>query len=411
MTPKAIVSARAKWIELVEAVHAPAADDLAWSEPVLDTARTIFPSASVVGIYSLEYTSDLSSVRTTLAAPRAVSEAMSGMMAISKVARHRTWVPYHFGAAVLTYAEATRELDLELADAVEASRRASGFSDALGIIAHPAPGLVTALVAGFEHPVTLGAYERRLLARLALHLETEQRARRRPESVTAEVTADGRILRREGGAPADHVVKAAVARVEEARARRASGEGLELWTALVSGRVSLAPRTIGNEQRYLVLDNPPARRALRELSPSETAVLSLASRGLPTKLVAYGLGIPSSSVSERLSSAAAKIGSVSRAELVRIAALLAGDPRSELGVDALTEAERDVLALLQRGLSNPAIARLRSRSVRTIANQVASLLKKTGSASRRALVVSAPRVCASSSAETAAGSLTVRPKP
>ena len=64
-------------------------------------------------------------------------------------------------------------------------------------------------------------------------------------------------------------------------------------------------------------------------------------------------------------------------------------------VEALTVAERDILALLQRGLSNAQSARLRSRSIRTIANRVASLLRKTGSTSRRALVVRSERPAAS----------------
>ncbi|MBX3224765.1 MAG: helix-turn-helix transcriptional regulator [Labilithrix sp.] len=253
------------------------------------------------------------------------------------------------------------------------------------------------LHAVYDHPVALGAYERRLLTRIALHLENGQRVRRRPESVIAEVTASGRVIHREADAPPETLLEARVARVREARTRRrrTSGDALELWSALVCGRASLAPRVAGNELCYLVLDNPPATHALRALSPSEIAVLSLASRGLSTKLVAYGLGITPSTVSARLASAAAKVGSLSRSDLVRTAALLAGDPRAELAVDALTVAERDILALLQRGLSNAQIARLRSRSVRTIANQVASLLRKTGSASRRALVVRSERAVAS----------------
>jgi DNA-binding CsgD family transcriptional regulator len=73
--------------------------------------------------------------------------------------------------------------------------------------------------------------------------------------------------------------------------------------------------------------------------------------------------------------------------LVRLAAVLTRDPRGRFAEASLTAAESDVLELLQRGLSNDAIAKLRSRSVRTIANQVASLLRKTHSPSRRALIV------------------------
>ena len=120
-------------------------------------------------------------------------------------------------------------------------------------------------------------------------------------------------------------------------------------------------------------------------------VVSQAARGHSTKLIAYGLGVSSSVVSTRLASAAAKVGASSRMELVRLAAMLTRDPRARFAEMALTDAERDVLDLLKHGLSNEEIATIQSRSVRTIANQVASLLKKTGSGSRRALVVSTSR--------------------
>ena len=55
---------------------------------------------------------------------------------------------------------------------------------------------------------------------------------------------------------------------------------------------------------------------------------------------------------------------------------------------ALPQPRGTVLApTLQHGLSNEQIAAIRSRSVRTIANQVASLLRKTKSGSRRDLLV------------------------
>jgi DNA-binding NarL/FixJ family response regulator len=52
----------------------------------------------------------------------------------------------------------------------------------------------------------------------------------------------------------------------------------------------------------------------------------------------------------------------------------------------LTSAERDVLARVVRGESNQTIACARKTSVRTIANQVASLLRKTGAGSRFDLI-------------------------
>lgn len=51
----------------------------------------------------------------------------------------------------------------------------------------------------------------------------------------------------------------------------------------------------------------------------------------------------------------------------------------------LGRAERDVLALVLDGLSNAEIAARRGRSVRTVANQVASVFQKVGVGSRSEL--------------------------
>ncbi|MFT3913713.1 MAG: helix-turn-helix transcriptional regulator [Anaeromyxobacteraceae bacterium] len=53
--------------------------------------------------------------------------------------------------------------------------------------------------------------------------------------------------------------------------------------------------------------------------------------------------------------------------------------------DGLTEAEREVLGLVREGLSNADIARRRGRSVRTVANQIASIFAKCGVRSRAEL--------------------------
>jgi DNA-binding NarL/FixJ family response regulator len=52
------------------------------------------------------------------------------------------------------------------------------------------------------------------------------------------------------------------------------------------------------------------------------------------------------------------------------------------GTDSLTDAECRVAIALTKGLSNSDIAREHGVSVRTVANQVAAILKKLGAASR-----------------------------
>jgi DNA-binding CsgD family transcriptional regulator len=51
-------------------------------------------------------------------------------------------------------------------------------------------------------------------------------------------------------------------------------------------------------------------------------------------------------------------------------------------MEALTASEREVLAQVARGMSNADIARARGTSTHTVANQIASLFRKTGAHSR-----------------------------
>ncbi len=66
-------------------------------------------------------------------------------------------------------------------------------------------------------------------------------------------------------------------------------------------------------------------------------------------------------------------------------ALLEWPETGALPVQGLTAAERDVARLAARGLSNREIAASRGTSVRTVANQVASVFVKLGVGSRREL--------------------------
>ena len=91
-------------------------------------------------------------------------------------------------------------------------------------------------------------------------------------------------------------------------------------------------------------------------------------------------------VSRCLNRAAAKIGVTSTRELLVVVSRLGPlDPAPDAPVVTLTPAELEVLALVRNGLTNAAIAQQRVRSRRTVANQLASLLRKTGCDSRRAL--------------------------
>jgi DNA-binding NarL/FixJ family response regulator len=66
-------------------------------------------------------------------------------------------------------------------------------------------------------------------------------------------------------------------------------------------------------------------------------------------------------------------------------------PLEEDALDDLTDAERSIVELVIAGLSNADIAKARAVSERTVANQMAAVLKKTGTRSRYELIVKLQR--------------------
>lgn len=217
------------------------------------------------------------------------------------------------------------------------------------------------LVLAFAGRPALAACERTLLSRAELHLENSVRHRFTTSAPRLLVMSD-ELLGGDDG----------------------------LWRKLVSGRASLVSRLGHPKPTYAVLEvAEPCRH--RCLTGEEEAVLKLAARGLMGKYIAYELGRSQASVSLQLASAAAKIGVRSTFEVVQIASRLAVEATSGPGLGRLTGAEREIVGLLQAGLSNAEIARVRDRSLRTVANQVASVLRKTQSASRRAVGAAAWR--------------------
>ncbi len=174
---------------------------------------------------------------------------------------------------------------------------------------------------------------------------------------------------------------------ESARATRDRAVLIATWEQLTRGRYTLVPYPRPSGGRvYLLYENLPSVRARRALTSLEVAAAMAAAKATSGKATGYLLGIAPSTVSMTLSSAATKLGLDSRAELARLVRVLTVDA-STVDDAALSDAERDVLRMLLEGKSNRAIALTRGRSERTVANQVASILRKTGCGSRRALRV------------------------
>jgi DNA-binding CsgD family transcriptional regulator len=391
MKSHGILARRADWVGLLETIHHPTASDEAWARAIVEELRPNLLRASTMGLLFFEHGPRYESVRTTIVPPVPAELEPHTAIVGEKDSFEATDFDCFFYPPMLVTTNCERSSGLTARGAARMKdwRDDAGVGDCLGIVTHPAPGFVLVVWAFHDEPIHLTPYERRVLTQTALHLETAARLRRHPETIRARITTDGRLLDGDDRALPSKLLATHARRVSAARMRdTSSGEPpLDLWTALVDGRLTLAPRVDGSLRHYAVLDNPSELRRVRALSHAEQDVLALAARGLSTKLVAYALGRSSSTVSTLLGQAAAKLGALSRSELVRIAAILTHDRRAHLPDAELTEAEAEVLELLQLGLSNREIASRRTRSIHTIANQVASLLKKTQSPSRRALVV------------------------
>ena len=166
----------------------------------------------------------------------------------------------------------------------------------------------------------------------------------------------------------------------------------DVWEAVANGTHSVVERrTHDGSCSFLALENPAVARSDRALSMRDTAVARLVGRGHSGKSAAYALRTSQAVVSTALGDVAARIGLPSRTSVAAfVGATLA--VKAARAHEPLTQAERAVLELVRGGCSRRG-DRASSRHFRagTIANQVASLLRKTKAPSRRALAAVAAR--------------------
>jgi DNA-binding NarL/FixJ family response regulator len=377
------------WVHVIEAAHASStASDQRWGENLVETIRPLLPGADVLALLGMEHSSDGRSGKVLMSIGGkdcgihpAVNIGQIGIQGIREL--------YYPERIVQTVGEVLRRVDAAKRAYLKAWLAKMGCEDCLGITLHPQAGKIVMLVAGFGRASNLPRAQRRAFTQIALHVESGFRRRHRSKLVKAAIRADGVVIHRDDDA-IELAAKAArqVPSIERAKTRRLRFDeaALALWPALVSGEASLVEHGEGSRREYHVVANAPTMQPVRALTRGELDVLTYAAKGLPVKLIAYALGLSSATISGRLLVIVSKLGLASHLELIRVAALFHRDPRAQFDDSVLTEAERDVLTLVTEGRSNGEIAAIRSRSVRTIANQVGSLLRKTNAASRRTLV-------------------------
>jgi DNA-binding NarL/FixJ family response regulator len=198
-------------------------------------------------------------------------------------------------------------------------------------------------------------------------------------------------------APRRQLRHAVLGRARAARARY-DVESLDLWEAVISGRWSLVDRFDTDGRHFVVAYHNAVDQSPRALTRRERHVAEAAARGHSNKVIAADLGLGVSTVASYLSATLEKLGLKSRLDLIReLSPALRGMPMQVGGArlavaerelpkrpeaSDLTPAERAVVDGTLAGLSNAEVAIRRGTSPRTIANQLASVLRKLGVGSR-----------------------------
>ncbi|MFO0612097.1 MAG: helix-turn-helix transcriptional regulator [Polyangiaceae bacterium] len=205
--------------------------------------------------------------------------------------------------------------------------RSWGIADILFVNGLDPSGVGCFVTAKLGDGGTIPAATKLRWSRIATHLAAGYRLVRRltalPDPPMAVLTPSGHVEHAEGDAkeaPARASLRAAVARIEEARGAQRAREpdrAIASWRGLVSARWSLVDQFEEGGRRYVVArENSPRASGPRDLTVRERQAVGYASLGHSNKLIAYELGVSASTVGVLLFRAAAKVGAKSRAELI-----------------------------------------------------------------------------------------------
>jgi DNA-binding CsgD family transcriptional regulator len=387
-----LLKPRVDLLQILEAAYGVEPDEERWLRALIAELNSAIEPALASGVAAIAHHDDyadaalLVNVSTDRTFEAFGAELSAGLPAAGPNGIRALYYP---GRPFSTHRELAKRSPPELRAFQEFARR--GAPDAFAFFAYPAPGVAAAFWSTLEVAPRYGKGERGVLGRLAAHLDSAFRLRVSPQAVVAGVLSPaGKLLDLEHSALAgsSELLATRVVSIERSRlrAKRHSPDALDDWRALIDGQYSIVPREDADGRRhYLLISNSPLAREHARLNAREVDVLTFAARGLTGKNTAYALGVSEPSVSGILARAATKLGLRSRAELIKVAAALFGVSSGSIATSKLSPAEREVLDLLRRGLSNAQIAALRSRSGNTVANQIASILRKTEAPSRRTL--------------------------
>jgi Bacterial regulatory proteins, luxR family len=177
-------------------------------------------------------------------------------------------------------------------------------------------------------------------AHVAAGLRVRRRLRRWAQPADAILKPDGKVEHAEGGArsqTARTVLRQAVTALDRARGpvrKSAPDEALAVWRGLVAGRWSLLDHFDSDGTRFIVAHrNAPELDDLRGLTSRERQIAGYLALGHSNKVIAYALGLSTSTVSAHAARVRKKLGLRSWKALGDV---LAGDLAAPDGEDQRT---------------------------------------------------------------------------
>ena len=239
-----------------------------------------------------------------------------------------------------THAGTTRELlsqspgfDLKSSPFIRSIQQI-GYHDiwAVCCVNPDARGIVFAVPYAEPRPA-LGVVERDRWTRLGVHIAAAERLRRRLgagveaggrallEQADAVLNPDGRVCNLTDSTVSDRdALSGFVKALDSARAGDARGRGddlLSLWQGLLRGRWSVFDQVDTDGRRYVVaFENDPDAAGPRRLSRRQRQVATYAAQGHTNKVIAYELGITTTTVATHLRGALSKLRLSRRTDLV-----------------------------------------------------------------------------------------------
>ncbi|HEX7601962.1 MAG TPA: LuxR C-terminal-related transcriptional regulator [Polyangiaceae bacterium] len=325
-------------VSLVEAAYELDGDEDAWLAQVRNAASAFMPQGNIRAAISFVYRAQRS---TSFSVERANAVGMDAAAATagltSDAARDPDYVARTLFAHSCEFVSAVPGWEQQ--EGWQAVRAAYGATDGFVVNGLDTAGLgvVTLVLVGKKS----GAPPRRreMVSRVAAHTVAALRIRRRLHSATERVrdaeavlTPDGQIAHAVGDArlaESRESLRRAARALDRARGklRRENAErAVAEWKVLVDDRWSLLDHFEHDGKRFLLAcGNASAAPPGDLLTPRERQVVLLASRGHSNKLIAYELGIATSTVGVLLGRAAVRLGVRSRKALLE---------RFERGTDA-----------------------------------------------------------------------------